>query len=81
MQTCSSCISKMPGYPCGTTTVSLVLQTGAAESDQTLEISNNGYRDGSSALNNTEDSFLKIGGMSVEQRKMNAVRAYFEWMP
>ncbi|KAI8965930.1 PhoD-like phosphatase-domain-containing protein [Daldinia sp. FL1419] len=45
------------------------------------EVSNNGYRDGSSALNNTEDSFLKDGGVSVDQRKMNAVRAYFEWMP
>ncbi|KAI2640562.1 PhoD-like phosphatase-domain-containing protein [Hypomontagnella submonticulosa] len=45
------------------------------------EVSNNGYRDGSSALNNTEDSFLNDGGVSVDQRKMNAVRAYFEWMP
>ncbi|KAI0851464.1 PhoD-like phosphatase-domain-containing protein [Daldinia vernicosa] len=45
------------------------------------EVSNNGYRDGSSALNNTEDSFRKDGGVSVDQRKMNAVRAYFEWMP
>jgi phosphodiesterase/alkaline phosphatase D-like protein len=46
-----------------------------------LEVSNNGYRDGSSGLNNTEDSFHKFGGVSVDQRKMNAVRAYFEWMP
>ncbi|KAI0113939.1 alkaline phosphatase-like protein [Nemania sp. FL0031] len=46
------------------------------------EVSNNGYRDGSSGLNNTEDSFFKNGhGVSVDQRKMNAVRAYFEWMP
>ncbi|KAI0183921.1 PhoD-like phosphatase-domain-containing protein [Xylaria flabelliformis] len=46
------------------------------------EVSNNGYRDGSSGLNNTEDSFFKDGhGVSVDQRKMNAVRAYFEWMP
>ncbi|KAI0022599.1 alkaline phosphatase-like protein [Xylariomycetidae sp. FL0641] len=46
------------------------------------EVSNNGYRDGSSTLNNTEDSFLNIAhGVSVDQRKMNAVRAYFEWMP
>ncbi|KAI0009766.1 PhoD-like phosphatase-domain-containing protein [Xylariaceae sp. FL0662B] len=45
------------------------------------ELANNGYRDGFSALNNTEDSFLKSGGISVDQRKMNAVRAYFEWMP
>ncbi|OAG11648.1 alkaline phosphatase [Paraphaeosphaeria sporulosa] len=45
------------------------------------EVSNNGYRDGSSGLNNTEESFRKDGGVSVDQRKMNAVRAYFEWMP
>ncbi|KAF1815597.1 alkaline phosphatase-like protein [Eremomyces bilateralis CBS 781.70] len=45
------------------------------------EIANNGYRDGMSALNNTEESFLNHGGISVDQRKMNAVRAYFEWMP
>lgn len=34
-----------------------------------------------SELNNTEASFIKDGGVSVDQRKMNAVRAYFEWMP
>ncbi|KAI2638100.1 alkaline phosphatase-like protein [Xylaria nigripes] len=46
------------------------------------EVSDNGYRDGASGLNNTEDSFLNIGhGVGVDQRKMNAVRAYFEWMP
>ncbi|CAK1364625.1 unnamed protein product [Cercospora beticola] len=45
------------------------------------EISNNGYRDGSSGLNNTEESFEENGRVSVDQRKMNAVRAYFEWMP
>lgn len=32
-------------------------------------------------MNNTEDSFKKFGGISVDSRKMNAVRAYFEWMP
>ncbi|KAL5116113.1 hypothetical protein ACEQ8H_006009 [Pleosporales sp. CAS-2024a] len=45
------------------------------------EVADNTYRDGSSELNNTEDSFFKDGGVSVDQRKMNAVRAYFEWMP
>ncbi|KAL2784376.1 PhoD-like phosphatase-domain-containing protein [Aspergillus keveii] len=46
------------------------------------EIANNGYRDGYSGLRNTEDSFLNYGPqISVDQRKMNAVRAYFEWMP
>ncbi|KAH7398714.1 PhoD-like phosphatase-domain-containing protein, partial [Phaeosphaeria sp. MPI-PUGE-AT-0046c] len=32
-------------------------------------------------MNNTEDSFNEFGGISFDQRKMNAVRAYFEWMP
>ncbi|RMZ91095.1 hypothetical protein DV736_g1689, partial [Chaetothyriales sp. CBS 134916] len=45
------------------------------------EVADNTWRDGSSELNNTEDSFIKDGGVSVDQRKMNAVRAYFEWMP
>lgn len=44
-------------------------------------MSDNGYRDGFTQMNNTEDSFLKAGGVSVDQRKMNAVRAYFEWIP
>jgi alkaline phosphatase D len=45
------------------------------------EVSDNTYRDGASELNNTESSFVSDGGVSVDQRKMNAVRAYFEWMP
>ncbi|TPX12916.1 uncharacterized protein E0L32_006796 [Thyridium curvatum] len=45
------------------------------------EFANNGYRDGFSALNNTEDSFLKGPKVTVDTRKVNAVRAYFEWMP
>ncbi|KAJ9644126.1 hypothetical protein H2199_003994 [Coniosporium tulheliwenetii] len=45
------------------------------------EVANNAYRDGSSRLNNTEESFITRGRVSVDQRKMNAVRAYFEWMP
>lgn len=45
------------------------------------EVADNTYRDGESELNNTESSFVKDGGVSVDQRKMNAVRAYFEWMP
>ncbi|KAH7090398.1 PhoD-like phosphatase-domain-containing protein [Paraphoma chrysanthemicola] len=45
------------------------------------EIANNNWRDGGSTMNNTEDSFNKFGGISFDQRKMNAVRAYFEWMP
>ncbi|KJZ72285.1 hypothetical protein HIM_08326 [Hirsutella minnesotensis 3608] len=46
------------------------------------EFANNGYRDGFSGLRNTEDSFLKTGAqVTVDSRKVNAVRAYFEWMP
>jgi alkaline phosphatase D len=45
------------------------------------EIANNGYRDGFSGMNNTEESFLELGSVSVDQRKMNAVRAYFEYQP
>ncbi|KAI0868066.1 PhoD-like phosphatase [Hypoxylon argillaceum] len=45
------------------------------------EVADNTWRDGSSHLNNTEDSFIQDGGVSVDQRKMNAVRAYFEWLP
>jgi alkaline phosphatase D len=45
------------------------------------EVADNVWRDGSVTLTNTEDSFIKDGGVSVDQRKMNAVRAYFEWMP
>ncbi|KAH4106581.1 hypothetical protein HBI70_154550 [Parastagonospora nodorum] len=45
------------------------------------EIANNNWRDGSSTMNNTEESFNEFGGISFDQRKMNAVRAYFEWMP
>ncbi|KAL8918453.1 MAG: hypothetical protein Q9208_007359 [Pyrenodesmia sp. 3 TL-2023] len=50
--------------------------------DKHAETANNAYRDGFSGLNNTEESFRNDGPMiSVDQRKMNAVRAYFEWMP
>ena len=45
------------------------------------EVADNTYRDGMAELNNTEDSFISDGGVSTDQRKMNAVRAYFEWMP
>ncbi|KAH8160945.1 hypothetical protein CIB48_g7303 [Xylaria polymorpha] len=45
------------------------------------EVADNTWRDGSAHLNNTEGSFIQDGGVSVDQRKMNAVRAYFEWMP
>ncbi|CEJ93841.1 hypothetical protein VHEMI09407 [[Torrubiella] hemipterigena] len=46
------------------------------------EFADNGYKDGFANLNNTEDSFLNKGPkISVDSRKLHAVRAYFEWMP
>ncbi|KAF1998409.1 hypothetical protein P154DRAFT_555313 [Amniculicola lignicola CBS 123094] len=45
------------------------------------EVADNTYRDGMSELNNTEQSFVHNGGVAVGQHKMNAVRAYFEWIP
>lgn len=45
------------------------------------EVADNTYRDGSSELNNTEASFIMDGGVSVDSRKLHAVRAYYEWMP
>ena len=45
------------------------------------DLINNGWRDGGSSINNTEASFIQQGGVSFDQRKMNAVRAYFEWVP
>ncbi|KAI0131004.1 phosphodiesterase/alkaline phosphatase D precursor [Daldinia grandis] len=45
------------------------------------EVADNSWKSGSAHLNNTEESFVMDGGVSVDQRKMNAVRAYFEWMP
>ncbi|KAK0712607.1 PhoD-like phosphatase [Lasiosphaeria miniovina] len=45
------------------------------------EVADNTYKDGMAHLNNSEESFVHDGGISVDQRKANAVRAYFEWMP
>ncbi|KAI9892029.1 MAG: hypothetical protein M1814_002224 [Vezdaea aestivalis] len=45
------------------------------------EVADNTWRAGSSEMNNSESSFIKSGRVSIDQRKMNAVRAYFEWMP
>ena len=44
------------------------------------EVADNTYKDGMAELQNNEASFTAVG-ISVDQRKMNAVRAYFEWMP
>jgi alkaline phosphatase D len=35
----------------------------------------------SADMNNTEESFKQFGGVAFDQRKANAVRAYWEWMP
>jgi hypothetical protein len=35
----------------------------------------------SADMNNTEESFNTFGGIAFDQRKANAARAYFEWMP
>lgn len=43
-------------------------------------MADNTYKDGMAELQNNEESFTAVG-ISVDQRKMNAVRAYFEWMP
>jgi len=51
------------------------------------EVGDNSYRDGMADQNNTEASYLQydveFGGEKVafDQRKMNAVRSYFEWLP
>lgn len=45
------------------------------------EVGDNAYKGDIVEMNNSEDSFVKDGGVSADQRKMNAVRAYFEWMP
>lgn len=45
------------------------------------EVADNVYRDAEADANNTEASFVEDGFVSTDQRKMNAVRAYFEWMP
>lgn len=45
------------------------------------EVADNSWKGYSADMNNTEDSFKKFGGISFDQRKANAVRAYFEWMP
>ncbi|EEH10033.1 alkaline phosphatase [Histoplasma capsulatum G186AR] len=45
------------------------------------EVEDNIWKAGSSKMNNTEESFIKAGGISIDQSKANAVRAHFEWMP
>jgi alkaline phosphatase D len=45
------------------------------------EVADNTWKAASAAMNNTEESFNKFGGISYDQRKANAVRAYWEWMP
>ena len=45
------------------------------------EVADNSWRAGSADMNNTEESFNKFSGVTYDQRKANAVRAYWEWMP
>jgi alkaline phosphatase D len=45
------------------------------------EVENNVWKAGTSYMNNTEDSFVRDGGVSVDAKKAHAVRAHFEWMP
>lgn len=76
----------LPGFLPGTTTVRhhfvFLSQRQIQDLTTEQEFADNGYRDGFSGLNNTEDSFLNKGPqISVDTRKVNAVRAYFEWMP
>lgn len=61
--------------------VSLYSRTVRVKANAVPEVADNTYRDGEADLNNTESSFVMDGGVAVDQRKMNAVRAYFEWMP
>ncbi|PNS17899.1 Alkaline phosphatase D [Sphaceloma murrayae] len=45
------------------------------------EVANDAYRDGSGRQANTFTGYTAAGNIAFDQRKMNAVRAYFEWMP
>jgi phosphodiesterase/alkaline phosphatase D-like protein len=63
------------------TTVSVNHADPVFDANQLAEVADNTYRDAEADLNNTEASFIGDGGVSTDQRKMNAVRAYFEWMP
>ncbi|GME58888.1 Alkaline phosphatase D [Neofusicoccum parvum] len=45
------------------------------------ETANDAWRGGFGNQNNTEEGWEEVGSVSVDQRKMHAVRAYFEWMP
>jgi len=63
------------------TTVSVNHSDPLFLANKLAEVADNTYRDAEADLNNTETSFAGNGGVSTDQRKMNAVRAYFEWMP
>jgi phosphodiesterase/alkaline phosphatase D-like protein len=63
------------------TMVSMNRSDPLANTNKVAEVADNTYRDAEADLNNTEASFIGDGGVSTDQRKMNAVRAYFEWMP
>jgi alkaline phosphatase D len=43
-------------------------------------VADNTYRDGAADIANNEASFINDGGFAIDQVKMNAVRAYFEFV-
>ncbi|KAF2224420.1 PhoD-like phosphatase [Elsinoe ampelina] len=45
------------------------------------EVANDAYRDGSGRQANTFEGYVGAGNVAFDQRKMHAVRAYFEYMP
>lgn len=45
-----------------------------------FKVADNTYRDGAADIANNEASFINDGGFSIDQVKMNAVRAYFEFV-
>lgn len=75
-------IRTLLGFLSGMTTVGpIALSAQSCLGSDQADMADNTYRDGSSGLRNNEESFIKDGGVSVDQRKMNAVRAFFEWLP
>lgn len=63
------------------TTVSVHHSDPLFHANKLAEVADNTYRDAEADLNNTEASLIGDGGVSTDQRKMNAVRTYFEWKP
>ncbi|TKX20144.1 putative PhoD-like phosphatase-3 [Elsinoe australis] len=45
------------------------------------QVANDAYRGGSGRQGDTFEGYTAFGNVAYDQRKMHAVRAYFEWMP